>query len=139
MPARGPESWPKSARLRRRREYLEVQGRGVKAQGQWLTALARPGRAGQRLGVTVSTKVGESVVRSKVKRWIREAFRRNRALLPPQLDVVLIARPGTGEAGYAAVVGDLERIGKALKVKLHAPIAVKGRPRKPTPGTPPRR
>ena len=123
------EAWPKSARLRRRRQYLDVQRRGVKAQGQFLTALALLGVPGrQRLGVTVSTKVGNSVVLSQVKRWIREAFRKNRALLPDPVDVVLIARPGTDSAGLDALVKDLERVGRALKVKLPAASAVQSRP-----------
>ena len=112
------QSWPKSARLRKRREFLEVQGKGTKAQGQWLTALGRPGGRGQRLGVTVSTKVGNAVVRSQVKRWIREAFRKNQGYLPEGVEVVVIARPGTGEASYEAVLKDLERVGRALKAKL---------------------
>lgn len=125
-PSARSQAWPKSARLRRRREFLEVQGKGTKAQGQYLTGLARRSKSGsQRLGVTVSTKVGNAVVRSKVKRWIREAFRKNRQLLPADLDLVLIARPGTGDASYPAVVKDLERIGKALAVKLRPGPAVK--------------
>ena len=130
----GDQAWPKSARLRRRREFLDVQGRGVKAQGQWLTALARPSRAGRlRLGVTVSTKVGNSVVRSQVKRWIREAFRKHRAVLPPAIDVVLIARPGADGSSYAALVKDLEKIGRALRAKLSTPARGKPGPGSPTP------
>ena len=126
----GAEGWPKSSRLRRRREFLAVQARGVKAQGEFLTGLASPSRS-QRVGLTVSTKVGNSVVRSKVKRHLREACRKNRGLLPESADVVLIARPGTDGAGLEALVRDLERLGRALKAKLSSPSAVRGRPRKP--------
>ena len=122
------ESWPKSARLRKRGEFLDVQSKGVKAQGQWLTALARVGKRGRRLGVTVSTKVGNSVARSQVKRWIREAFRKNQAFLPEGVEVVVIARPGSAEASYAAIVKDLEKLGRALKAKLPARPNVMSRP-----------
>jgi len=127
------ESWPKSARLRRRREFLAVQGRGTKAQGQHLTALAQAGRKGLRVGLTVSTKVGNSVVRSKVKRRLREACRKNRALLPEGADVVLIARPGCDEVSVEAWRRDLERVGRALKAKLSTAAAVRGRSRGPAP------
>lgn len=124
---RKSEAWPRSARLRRRREFLLVQGKGTKASGQLLTGLARRNPAGaQRLGITVSTKVGNAVVRARVKRWIREAFRKNRRAVPDGVDLVLIARPGAGEASYAAVLKDLERIGKALQAKMSGPSAVKG-------------
>ena len=46
-----------------------------------------------RLGVTVSRRVGGSVVRSRVKRRIREWFRRVRSRLPMSRDLVVIARP----------------------------------------------
>lgn len=45
-----------------------------------------------RLGVTVSRRVGNAVVRNRVKRRIREWFRRARADLQPGAQVVVIAR-----------------------------------------------
>jgi ribonuclease P protein component len=98
-----------------------VQNRGIKASGQWLTALAKKSGLGRRrLGVTVSTKVGNSVLRSKVKRWLREAFRLHPEWVPDGIDLVLIARPGIDQADWASVLKDYERLGKALKAKLPA-------------------
>ena len=45
-----------------------------------------------RLGVIVTKKVGNSVVRNRVKRWIREVFRLEREALPRPLNVVIIPR-----------------------------------------------
>lgn len=45
-----------------------------------------------RLGITVSRRVGNAVVRNRVKRHVREWFRRARPGLQPDLDVVVIAR-----------------------------------------------
>ncbi len=53
-----------------------------------------------RLGITVSGKVANSVIRNRVKRWVREAFRGVQADLPA-VDLVVIARAGAGEAGLA--------------------------------------
>ena len=47
-----------------------------------------------RLGVTVSARVGNAVVRNRVKRGVREWFRRSRRLLDAQRDLVVIARQG---------------------------------------------
>jgi ribonuclease P protein component len=46
-----------------------------------------------RLGITVSRRVGNAVVRARVKRQIREWFRRNRDRAPMRRDIVVIARP----------------------------------------------
>jgi ribonuclease P protein component len=56
--------------------------------------------AGALLGVTVSKKVGTAVERNRVKRRIREWFRHNCSLLPPDIAVVVIARRGA--AGLSA-------------------------------------
>ncbi len=45
-----------------------------------------------RLGVTASRKVGNAVVRNRVKRLVREAFRATRSLWSPQMDLVVIVR-----------------------------------------------
>ena len=55
-----------------------------------------------RFGLAVSRRVGNAVVRNRVKRWIREALRQERQGLPG-VDVVVIARTSAGEAGHAAI------------------------------------
>ena len=53
---------------------------------------------GARLGTVVSKKVGNAVVRNRVKRLVREAFRATRAQFGDFVDVVVIAR--STEAGW---------------------------------------
>jgi len=47
-----------------------------------------------RLGLSVSRKVGNAVVRNRWKRMLREAFRLSRVELPPRLDLVIVPRGG---------------------------------------------
>lgn len=92
----------KASRLRLRREFLAVQDRGrrLSAREYAVLALDNDGRI-PRLGVTVSSKVANAVMRNRVKRWVREAFREVGGDLPP-VDLLVIARraaPGAGLEG----------------------------------------
>ena len=46
----------------------------------------------KRLGVSVSKKVGNSIVRHRLARLIREAFRLNTCHIPDGMDIVIVAR-----------------------------------------------
>lgn len=84
----------KPERLLRRRDFLRVQGGGKKFISPHFLWFGSPSPTGSlRFGVTVSKRVGPAVVRNRVKRLLREAFRQHKALFPPMLDVVAIARP----------------------------------------------
>ncbi len=62
---------------------------------------------GPRLGLTVSRKVGNAVARNRVKRRVREWFRRERGHLTPGRDYVVIARPGAAELDARALWSEL--------------------------------
>jgi ribonuclease P protein component len=67
-----------------------------------------------RVGVTVSRKVGGAVVRNRVKRWIRECYRRRSVQFPSQVDVVVVARPAAAEAGHAGICRELAALARRL-------------------------
>jgi ribonuclease P protein component len=62
-----------------------------------------------RLGVTVSKRVGNAVVRNRVKRRIREWFRHSRVGLPGQSEIVVIARRAARDLSSAEVAAFLDR------------------------------
>jgi ribonuclease P protein component len=104
MSAPKGEGFPKSVRLRRRREFLRVQDAGRKVSVDPLLALALPNPAGvTRLGVTVSSKVGNAVVRVRIRRRLRELFRKRRAEFPSGVDLVLIGRSSAATMEFAAL------------------------------------
>lgn len=122
MPESAPArfTFPKEVRLRRRSEFLRVQDKGQKLTADCLLCLVLPnGRADglTRLGLTVSTKVGPSVVRNRIRRRLRELFRVRRASLPRGLDMVFIARSSAKEADWARIVRAYERIERDLASK----------------------
>jgi ribonuclease P protein component len=115
--ARPDERFPKAQRLRKRREFLQVQEGGQKVSADPLLALVRRnGRPHTRVGLTVSSKVGNAVVRARLRRLMRELYRKRKARWPPGLDVVLVARTSAKDAGMA----ELTRAFDVLERRLPA-------------------
>ncbi len=96
MTPRDGEGFPKAARIRRRGEFLALGRTGQKRRTEQFVLLLRQTATASRLGVTVSRKVGSAVTRNRLKRRIREAFRRHEARAQFMCDVVVIAKPGSG-------------------------------------------
>jgi len=96
-------------RLKRRAEFLRAaRGRKVSMPGLVLQALARDDQAPARLGFTVTRKVGNAVVRNRVRRRLREAARVALAVDPPLgVDLVLIGRSTTAAREFRALVEDV--------------------------------
>ena len=65
----------------------------------WSTS-TRTGGGRNRLGVTVSTKLGHAVVRNRVRRRLREIFRLNQGGLAQGYDMILVARTRAVGAEY---------------------------------------
>jgi ribonuclease P protein component len=90
----------KAMRLRRRAEFLAVQTGGRKLHGHHLLALAKEQTLPVgRLGITVTKKVGNAVVRNRIKRMLRD-WMRNHGWVPPGWDVVLVAKDSAARQGH---------------------------------------
>lgn len=105
-----PDGYPGSARLRRRREFLAVQQDGRRRHTAHFVVIARPSACpGARLGITASSRVGNAIIRNRVKRVVREVFRRRRHRLASD-DLVVIAKPGAENLSYAQAATELEGV-----------------------------
>jgi ribonuclease P protein component len=107
---------PRAARLLRRADFTRCYQSGSRRSGASVVLHWVPGGgAGPRLGITVGRKVGGSVVRHRLKRWVREVYRQwpGRAALPAR-DLVFHLRPGAASADYAVFRGEIERLLAAL-------------------------
>ncbi|MGF1614049.1 MAG: ribonuclease P protein component [Gammaproteobacteria bacterium] len=102
--------FPRCRRLARSREYQCVFSEGMRSVERAFVVLARPNALGfPRLGLAVSRKqLRGAVQRNRVKRLIRESFRRHQGELG-QLDLVVIARKGVDAMATEEVFGVLQR------------------------------
>ena len=63
------------------------------------------------LGISVSKKVGNSVVRHRIKRLVREAYRLHEDMFNSGLNIVVIARPAARDVTYREVVSAIMHLG----------------------------
>lgn len=88
-----PQTFPKNLRLLRRAEFRRVYDEGQRRSAPLCTVFFKPnGLALTRLGITTPRAVGNAVERNRVRRRLREIFRRNRSGLARGWDVVLNPR-----------------------------------------------
>lgn len=72
------------------------------------------GRENNRLGISVSKKVGNSIVRHRITRLIRENYRLHEQMFNSGLDMVVVARPRAKDADYHRIESALLHLaGKA--------------------------
>jgi len=100
----------KSRRLRSGTELREISRSGRRIRDSLFSVHTRANNLGHaRLGVTVSRRVStRAVVRNRIKRCIRESFRRTQGTLDG-LDLVVIAQPNAGTADPDALRVSLQR------------------------------
>jgi ribonuclease P protein component len=100
-----------SDRLRQRVEYLACYQRGRPVTGPIATLHVLPNQLGRpRLGITATRKIGNAVVRNRLRRRCREVYRRfpRRADLPA-LDIVVNLKPRAAAADWTETRRLLER------------------------------
>lgn len=98
-------------KLKKNEEFKKVYARGKSVVTPYLVLyFMRNNTEYNRLGISVSKKVGNSVVRNRVKRLIREAFRLNSLPLRNGLDLVLIARVRMNQADFKTTAKHLGQV-----------------------------
>lgn len=105
-------------RLKKSAQFAIVKKRGKKAGSRHLTVYILTNEIGKtRLGLAVSSAVGNSPERNRIKRLVREFFRLNKGVLPQSSDLLVTVRGGAATAlgAYKTVKQELEA---ALKTHL---------------------
>ena len=87
--------------LKKNYEFHRLYAKGKSAATPFLVVYARTGRRpGNRIGFTVSTKLGKAVKRNRVRRRLREIYRLHEAHIARGTDLVVVARGRAVTATY---------------------------------------
>ena len=96
------EKFPKTDRILKRDVFRRVYEKGRKIQFRYFTAFVLAKQAGTgRVGITATRKIGNSVERNRARRLVREAFRKNKWLVPHGVDIVINVKRSLVEADYS--------------------------------------
>src|SRR5690606_38477548 len=121
------EGFPAVFRLRKRREFLRVQNGGHKHHTRHFLVFVGPAPGPTvRLGITVTRKVGPAVVRNRIKRLVREAFRRKRGQFASPHDMVWVAKQSAATVRYDEVVAAMDAMCRRLSPRPSGPGTTPG-------------
>ena len=95
-------SFPKKKRLVSNRQFKAVLARGQRLSNELLTLYVAENNCGcPRLGISVKKSCGNAVVRNRLKRLLREAFRQSQDRIPAGFDYLLMISPKLCRVGFS--------------------------------------
>ena len=102
-----------SQSLKKNADFQIVYKEGKSFANKYLVMYVKENDLGiNRIGISVSKKVGNSVIRHRVKRLILESYRLHEDMFNSGLDMVIIARTTAKEKGYHEIESAVMHLGK---------------------------
>ena len=107
-----------SESLKKTRDFSIVyqKGRSVANRTLVLYVLKRKNADTNRVGISVSKKVGNSVVRHRLTRLVRESYRLHELEFDRGLDLIVLVRPGAKESDFFTIERALLALGKRAEI-----------------------
>ena len=106
-----------SESLKKSKDFRNVYENGTSYANRYLVMYVLENQAGKnRLGISVSKKVGNSIVRHRLTRLIREGYRLKEDRFRCGLDIVVIARMGAKEKNYHDIESAMLHLGRLHEI-----------------------
>ncbi|SCG84570.1 ribonuclease P [Proteiniborus sp. DW1] len=110
----------KKLRLKSNRDFRKTYDKGKSFANKYLVIFfVKNGLENSRVGVAVTKKLGNSVIRNRVRRRIREAYRLNEYKVKQGYDIIFLSRVSARDVGYkeleSAVLHLLKLAGLIIK------------------------
>jgi ribonuclease P protein component len=103
--------------LKKNHEFKRLYNKGKSATSKCVAVYCRKNGSGEnRLGVTVSTKLGGAVQRNRIRRRLKEIYRLNEKALFAGYDIVIVARMRSRHAGYKELESSVMTLFKKLRL-----------------------
>ena len=103
--------------LKKNIDFQKVYKEGKSKANKYLVMYVLPNDLGiNRLGISVSKKVGNSVVRHHLTRLIRESYRLNSNMFNSSLDIVVVVRTTARDENYHSLESALVHLGKIQNI-----------------------
>ena len=99
--------------LKKNKDFQVVYKKGISYANKYLVMYVLKNNSDKnRLGISVSKKVGNSVVRHRLTRLIREGYRLQESRFQKGLDIVVVCRASAKDKGYKDMESALIHLGK---------------------------
>ncbi|MCI7594942.1 MAG: ribonuclease P protein component [Lachnospiraceae bacterium] len=106
-----------SESLKKNRDFQNVYRNGKSYANKYLVMYVLENNSEiNRIGISVSKKVGNSVVRHHLTRLLRESYRLHENIFNSGLDIVVVVRKSAAEVGYAEIESALLHLGKLHRI-----------------------
>jgi len=105
--------------LKKNRDFQNVYQKGKSFANRYLVMYVLENETTQnRIGISVSKKVGNSVIRHHITRLIREGYRLQEDMFNSGLDIVIIARGTAKNVGYKEIASAIVHLGRLHNILI---------------------
>lgn len=122
----GKYSLRKSEHLRKNSDFRRVYSKGKSCADHFIVLFVLSNDLeGNRIGLSVSKKIGKAVKRNRVKRLFREVYRLNKDKIIQGIDLIFLARKDVVKLDFSKMEKSILRLYKRARILRNAKLSMK--------------